>query len=60
MRRRLILLIFLLMLTGCTKLDNNIESIVNEWLDNENQIDYTEDSKLYSDSQKCYHPDKLK
>lgn len=38
MRRRLILVIFLLMLTGCTKLDNNIESIVNVVLNAEQKV----------------------
>ena len=37
MRRRMILLIFLLMLTGCTKLDNNIERIVDIVLNEENK-----------------------
>lgn len=38
MRRRLILVIFLLMLTGCTRLDNNIEEIVDVVLNTEQNV----------------------
>lgn len=48
MRRRLILVIFLLMLTGCTKLDNNIESIVNVVLDTKQKFNTVSTNyKLY-------------
>jgi len=48
MRRRLILVIFLLMLTGCTKLDNNIERIVDIVLNEEQRVNTVSTNyKLY-------------
>lgn len=38
MKRRLILVIFLLMLTGCTKLDNNLEGVIDVVLSEEQKV----------------------